>query len=320
LDTAPHIFPEGKRYRSFASYIKARYGGRLQKVVIDAGFSCPNRDRTLGVGGCTYCLNDAFHPAYSHPQVALHRQIDEGIVFHRKRYARAQGYLAYFQSYSNTHASLERLKEVYEEALSHPQISGLVIGTRPDCVDAPKLDYLAELARKHIIFIEYGIESCYDRSLQRIRRGHTFEQAQEAVVQSARRGLQTGAHFIFGLPGETKDDMMRTAYIIGALPLTSVKFHQLQIIKGTEMEAEYRQRPNDFITFSLLEYIDFFIDFLERFNPTIAIERFAGEVPPRFVSHTPWGLVRYADLVKMLEKRLEERNTLHGRYYNFSYI
>ena len=308
-------FHGGKRYHSFAAGMKARYGGRLQKVVIDAGFSCPNRDGVLGTGGCTYCLNAAFHPAYSHPQVALHSQIDEGIFFHHKRYARAKGYLAYFQSYSNTYAHLERLKEVYEEALSHPQITGLVIGTRPDCVDAQKLDYLAELARKYVIFIEFGIESCYNRTLQRIKRGHTFEQAQEAVMQSARRGLQTGAHFIFGLPGETKDDMMHTADIINAMPLTSVKFHQLQIVKGTDMEEEYRQHPRDFKTFSLSEYIDFFIDYLEHFNPQIAIERFAGEVPPRFVTHTPWGLIRYADLVRMLEKRLEERNAWQGKKY-----
>ena len=312
-----NIFPVGnmKRYHSFSEYIKARYCGRLQKVVIDAGFTCPNRDGTIGVGGCTFCNNQAFHPTYSHPEINIHQQIDDGILFHRERYARAKGFLAYFQSYSNTYAPLERLKQVYEEALSHPKIVGLVIGTRPDCVDGQKLDYLTELSRKYIIFIEYGVESCYNHTLQRIRRGHTFEQAHEAIHQSAQRGLQTGAHFIFGLPGETKDDMMRSTSIIGALPLTSVKFHQLQIIKGTDMEHEYIQHPNDFVSFSLPEYIDFFVDYLERFNPDIAIERFAGEVPPRFVTETPWGLIRYADLVKILEKRLEERGTRQGRLY-----
>ena len=316
METPPYIFPGGKRYHSFAAFVKTLYGGRLQKVVIDAGFSCPNRDGTLGRGGCSYCHNPAFHPAYSHPQIPLHHQIDEGIVFHRKRYARAQGYLAYFQSYSNTYAPLERLKEVYEEALRHPKIKGLVIGTRPDCVDIQKLDYLSELARKYLIFIEYGIESCYDHTLRRIRRGHTFEQAKEALTQSAARGLRTGAHFIFGLPGETREEMMNTAAIIGALPLTSVKFHQLQIIKGTDMEQEYAAHPADFVTFSLPEYIDFFADYLEYFNPAIAIERFAGEVPPRFVSHTPWGLVRHAALLRMLEDRLEERDTWQGRFKN----
>ena len=303
----------GKRYYCFASLIKACYGGRLQKVVLDAGFCCPNRDGTLGMGGCTYCLNEAFHPSYSRPEIALHQQIDEGILFHRERYARAKGYLAYFQTYSNTYAPLDRLKQIYEEALSHPLIKGLVIATRPDCVDAQKLDYLAELAHKHILFIEYGVESCQDKTLRRIRRGHTFEQAREAIVQSARRGLLTGAHFIFGLPGETKEEMKHTASIIGALPLTTVKFHQLQIIKGTPMEQDYLLHPDDFVTFSLPEYLNFFIDFLELFNPSIAIERFAGEVPPRFVSHTPWGLIRYADLVRMLEKRLEERDSWQGK-------
>ena len=306
-------FPQGKRYHSFTALVRARYGGRLQKVVIDAGFSCPNRDGTLGTEGCTYCLNASFHPQYSKPSVALWKQIDEGILFHRERYARAIGFLAYFQSFSNTYAPLERLKQLYEEALSHPQVRGLVIGTRPDCVDAQKLDYLAELAHKHLIFIEYGIESCYDHTLSRIKRGHTFAQAREAVVQSAQRGLQSGAHFIFGLPGETKEDMMRAAAIISALPLTSVKFHQLQIIKGTQMEQDYLQHASDFVSFSLEEYIDFFIDFLERLNPAIAVERFAGEVPPRFVLHTPWGLIRYADLVKMVEKRLEERDSWQGK-------
>ena len=302
-----------KRYYSFATYMKARYGGRLQKVVLDAGFSCPNRDGTLGTGGCTYCLNDAFHPSYSRPEIPLFQQIEEGLLFLRKRYARAKGFLAYFQSYSNTYAPLERLKMVYEEALSHLQIEGLVIATRPDCVDHQILDYLAELAQKFIIFIEYGVESCYNHTLHRIRRGHTFEQAVEAIKQSARRGLQTGAHFIFGLPGETKEQMMHTAATIGALPLTSVKFHQLQIIKSTDMENEVQKYPKDFVHFSLSEYLDFFIDFLEQFNPAIAIERFAGEVPPRYVSNTPWGQIRYADLVVKLEKRLEERDTWQGK-------
>ncbi|MDR2585296.1 MAG: TIGR01212 family radical SAM protein [Prevotellaceae bacterium] len=313
MDLLHPIFPQGKRYHSFAAQIKERFGGRLQKVVIDLGFNCPNRDGTLGTEGCTYCLNAAFHPAYSRPDVELFRQINEGILFHQRRYARAKGYLAYFQSYSNTYAPLERLKEVYEQALTHPNICGLVIGTRPDCVDAEKLDYIAELSLKSNIIIEFGVESCHDRTLLRIKRGHTFTQAREAVIQSAQRGLQTGAHFIFGLPGESKEEMMRNAAIINTLPLTSVKFHQLQIIKGTAMEKEYLKYPNDFVTFTLPDYIDFFIDFLELLHPKIAIERFAGEVPPRFVSHTPWGLVRNVDLIRMLEKRLAERNSWQGQ-------
>ena len=309
-------FPGNKHYLSYAEWLKAQYGGRLQKVVIDAGFSCPNRDGSIGSGGCTYCLNQAFHPNYSHPGLGLHRQIDEGIVFHERRYPRNKGYLAYFQSFSNTYAPLERLQEVYETALSHPQIVGLVIGTRPDCVDASKLDYLASLARKHFICVEYGIESCYDHSLQRIHRGHSFAQAQQAVADTAARGLQVGAHFIFGLPGETIPDMLASAPLINRLPLHSVKFHQLQIVKGTPMEAEFADCPQDFVQFGLEAYIDFFVDFLEQLRPDLAIERFAGELPPRFVSHTPWGLVRNVDLLRMLDARLEARQTYQGRLFS----
>jgi radical SAM protein, TIGR01212 family len=306
------LFPGGKRYNSFAEQLKARYGGRLQKVVIDAGFSCPNRDGSLGSGGCSYCLNEAFHPNYSHPGLSLHHQIDEGIVFHQRRYPRNKGYLAYFQSFSNTYAPLARLQEVYETALSHPKVVGLVIGTRPDCVDAAKLDYLATLARRHHIFIEYGIESCYDHSLQRIRRGHNFARAQQAVEETAARGLHVGAHFIFGLPGESPEDMLAAAAIINCLPLDSVKFHQLQIVKGTPIEAEFAACPEDFVTFSLDAYLDFFVDFLERLRPNLAIERFAGELPPRFVSHTPWGLIRNVDLLRLLDARLEARESWQG--------
>ncbi len=304
-----------KRYHAFVDWLRARYGGRLQKIVIDAGFTCPNRDGSLSTGGCTYCDNAAFHPAYSTPQKSIAQQIDEGIEFHRGRYRGTSRYLAYFQPYSNTYAPLEKLKRLYEEALSHPAVEGIVVGTRPDCVDDAKLDYLAELARKHIVLLEFGIESCYDRTLARINRGHTFAQAEEAVRKAAERGLTVGAHFILGLPGESRADMLAAADKINALPLTSVKFHQLQLIKGTRMAAEYTAHPEAFVTFALDEYLDFFIDLLERLRPDLCIERFAGEVPPRFVERSPWGLIRNAELLRLLEARLEERDTRQGRYY-----
>lgn len=284
-------------------------------MVVDAGFTCPNRDGTLSVGGCTYCDNLAFHPGYSTKNIPITHQIDEGIEFHKVRYRTAEKFLAYFQPYSNTYAPLERLKELYGEALSHPKVVGIVIGTRPDCVDDAKLDYLAELSKKHIVVVEYGIESCYDRSLLRINRGHTFAQAVEAVGKTAERGITQGAHFIFGLPGETKYDMLATAKIINTLPLHSVKFHQLQIVKGTRMEKEFASHPEDFVRFSLEEYIDFFVDYLQMLRPDLYIERFAGEVPPRFVNSTPWGLIRNVELIRMLEKRLEERDAFQGKYY-----
>lgn len=326
-----YAFPDGKRYNSFVGYFKRKYGERLQKIVLDAGFTCPNRDGKVGRGGCTYCDNAAFHPSYSTAGKSLHQQMDEGIEFHKVRYRTTEHYLAYFQSFSNTYAPLERLKALYEEALSHPQVVGIVIGTRPDCVDEEKLDYLADLAGGRVlegwsrslsdgqertapvVIVEYGIESCYDQTLLRINRGHDFETARRAVTMTAERGLDVGVHFILGLPGETRQMMLDSCEMINALPIRSVKFHQLQIVKGTRMEAEYAERPQDFERFSLEEYIDFFVDMLERLRPDLFIERFVGEVPPRFVNETPWGLIRNVELLRLLEKRLEDRRTWQGR-------
>ena len=316
-------FKEGKRYNSFVGYFKERYGERLQKIVVDAGFTCPNRDGAISRGGCTYCDNRAFHPSYSSPDKSIAEQIAEGIVFHRVRYRNATRFLAYFQPYSNTYSSLERLKEVYSEALSVPSVKGIVLGTRPDCVDERKLDYLAALkdgkggfldenGNPPVVIIEYGIESCLDRTLARINRGHDFATACRAVEMTAERGIDCGAHFIFGLPGESREDMLGYAAKINALPVLSAKFHQLQIVRGTRMEREFSEKREDFVTFTLDEYLDFFVDFLERLRPDLYIERFAGEVPPRFVNETPWGLVRNAELLRMLDRRLEERNTFQG--------
>ncbi|MBR0533442.1 MAG: TIGR01212 family radical SAM protein [Bacteroidales bacterium] len=302
-----------RRYNSFVGFLKEKYGCRLQKLVVDAGFSCPNRDGTLSTGGCTYCDNAAFHPNYSTPDKSITRQLDEGIEFHQGRYRSVTKYLAYFQAYSNTYGTLEKMRRVYEEALAHKDVVGIVVGTRPDCIDAAKLDYLRELSQDKVVIVEYGIESCHDDTLRRINRGHTFEQARRAVELTAEKGIMQGAHFIFGLPGETREMMMDMAPAINALPLDTVKFHQLQIIKGTAMEREFREKREDFVTFTLEGYIDFFVDFLERLRPDLRIERFAGEVPPRFVNETPWGLVRNPQLLEMLEKRLEERDTWQGR-------
>ena len=318
-------FPEGKRYNSFVGYFKRKYGERLQKIVLDAGFTCPNRDGKVGRGGCTYCDNAAFHPSYSTAGKSLHQQLDEGIEFHKVRYRTTEHYLAYFQSFSNTYAPLERLKVLYEEALAHPSVVGLVIGTRPDCVDEEKLDYLADLAssvikneaeglpRHPVIIVEYGVESCYDTTLQRINRGHDFETARRAIEMTAARGLDVGVHFILGLPGETRQMMLDSCALINELPIRSVKFHQLQIVKGTRMEREYAECPEDFERFTLDEYLDFFVDMLERLRPTLSIERFVGEVPPRFVNETPWGLIRNVELLRLLDQRLEGRQTWQGR-------
>ncbi len=309
----------GRRFNSYAGYFKRTFGQRMQKVTINAGFTCPNRDGNLARGGCTYCDNGAFNPSYCLPQKSITQQINEGIEFHAThRYKDAQQYLAYFQAFSNTYAPLDTLRRLYCEALQHPLVAGIIIGTRPDCVDGEKLDYLAEIAREKYVSVEYGVESCYDKTLWRINRGHDFSCARQAIEATSRRGINVGAHIIFGLPGECKEDMLREAGILSELPLHSIKFHQLQLVKNTALAQEFADNPQNFTRFTIPEYIDFFIDFLEVFNPNIVIERFAGEVPPRFLAHSDWGLIRNEQLLAMLDKRLEERDTWQGKNFRFS--
>ncbi|MDP4223110.1 MAG: TIGR01212 family radical SAM protein [Bacteroidota bacterium] len=305
-----------RRFNAFPNYFRKIMGARVQKVSIDAGFTCPNRDGSRGTGGCTYCNNKAFNPSYCMSTKSVTRQIDEGIEFHRKRYREAGSYLAYFQAYSNTYAPVEILAELYNEALKHRNITGLIIGTRPDCVNDEILDLLTGISKKRYLSVEYGIESCYDRTLLRINRGHTFREAADALEATARRGLNSGAHFIFGLPGETREDMLNEAEIISELPVKTVKFHQLQIIKGTAIEEEFRKSSGDFVAFSWDEYLEFIIEFLEKLNPAIIVERFTGEAPLRFLSKAPWGKKRTDQLVNIIEKRLEEVDTWQGRLYN----
>ena len=316
----PDCFPDGKRYNTFVGYYKRVYGERLQKLVIDAGFTCPNRDGTVGYGGCSFCDNAAFHPSYSTAGKSIAAQIDEGIGFHQVRYRNTRHYLAYFQSYSNTYAPLPRLKELYLDALSHPHIVGIVIGTRPDCIDEEKLDWLADLKAGRalpdwrrdgfgspVVKVEYGIESCYDATLLRVGRGHD--------VAAAERGLDPGAHFILGLPGESRSMLVDQCSFISSLPLHSVKFHQLQLVKGTRIEKEYAAVPDDFLRLDLPEYLDLVIDILERLRPDLYIERVAGEVPPRFINETQWGLIRNFQILHLLDDRLSARDTWQGRLF-----
>ena len=286
---------EGRRYRA------AREPG--QKLVVDAGFTCPH-------GRCTFCDNAAFHPSYSVPSKSITQQIDEGIAFHAAR-GRTQGpYLAYFQSFSNTFAPLERLKAVYGEALAHPAVEGLVIGTRPDCVNAEKLDYIASLG---CVRMEYGIESCRDETLRRVHRGHDFACTERALRETAARGIPVGGHWILGLPGETRETLLEDVAHINALPLDTVKFHQLQILKGTPMAAEFAERPGDFVRWSLPEYIDLLAGLIERLRPDIAVGRLAASVPPRYLAVPGWG-VKATALSALLKARLRERDTWQGRY------
>ena len=288
------------------SFESGRYNASREpglKLVLDAGFSCPGR--------CSFCDNAAFHPAYSTRSKSISRQLDEGIAFHAAR-GRTEGpYLAYFQSYSNTYAPLERLCEAYGEALAHPAVTGLVIGTRPDCVDAEKLDYIASLKCARM---EYGIESCRDETLLRVRRGHDFACSERAVRETAARGIPVCGHFILGLPGETRETLLEDVARINALPLNSVKFHQLQLLKGTPMAAEFAERPEDFVRWTLDGYIDLLCDILERLRPDVAVGRLAASVPPRYLAVPGWG-VKASTFSTLLERRLAERDTWQGRLF-----
>ncbi|MBO4646386.1 MAG: TIGR01212 family radical SAM protein [Bacteroidales bacterium] len=311
------IFPWGdeRRFNSYKHFLLKRFGTRVQKLTLDAGFSCPNRDGTIGTSGCTYCLNAAFNPSYCSPAKSIPQQLEEGILFHRNRYRRAGTYLAYFQAFSNTHAPLEQLREIYQPAIEHPEISGIVIGTRPDCVDDEKLDYFARLGEQMFVSIEYGVESCHDETLQHIRRGHDLACAQDAIARTVERGIHCAAHFIYGLPGETPDQWLDDLNLINALPIHGIKFHQLQIIQGTPMQQEYTEHPDRFFIFTPEKYIQFIVRIIGKLRPDLVVERFAGEVPPRFLHINHWGLTRYDVILQKIEKELERQDCWQGKYW-----
>ncbi len=302
------------RYNDFPTHFRQRFPNRVQKISIDAGFTCPNRDGTKGRGGCTYCNNQTFNPNYCHLKEPVADQIARGIEFFARKYKSMQ-YLAYFQAYTNTWAPLNELKSLYEEALRQPGVVGLVISTRPDAVDEPLLDYLAELSRSFYVMVEYGLESHLDRSLESLNRGHTFNESVWAIEQTARRGILNGAHLILGIPGEERSDWLEQARVISRLPVNNLKLHQLQIHKGTVMERDYRLNPETFHLFTPEEYLELVVDYLELLNPGIIVERFVSQAPPGLLIAPAWGLKNF-EFFARVEKRLKERDTWQGRLYN----
>lgn len=302
-----------RRFHSLADQYKQRYGTRVQKVSLHAGFTCPNRDGTVGTGGCTFCNNQGFSPSYCHETDSITSQLDKGLRFLRKRYKRARLFMAYFQAYSNTYDEIPVLQKRYQEALAHPDISGISVGTRPDCVDDPKLDYLAELAEEYMVSVEYGVETCDEETLIKINRGHTFEDSVKAIEKTAARGLHTAIHLILGLPGQSRQQMLEQSQIISRLPIHSVKFHQLQIVRETPMAREYASNPENFSFFQPDEYVDFMVEFLENLRADIAIERFAGEVPPAYNLRQSWSGLRSDQIIKRIENKLEQRNSWQGK-------
>ena len=302
----------GRRYHAYNDWVKREHGGRLQKVSIDAGFTCPNRDGKLGVGGCSFCNNEGFTPSYLREQRDIRMQIDTGVAFMRRRYPQTQRFLAYFQSYSNTYGELARLQTLYETALAHPDISGLVIGTRPDCLAEDILDYLAGLSRNTLVELEIGIESCSDAVLRECLRGHDFACAQDAIRRAAQRNLFITGHLLLGLPLETKESLIGGARALARLPLDALKFHQLQIVRGTRLANQYRTDPASVPLLSPEDYIDDVVDVLEHLPRNIKIQRLGSEVPPAQRVSPDWG-IRLSRFPEMLEARLQARETWQGR-------
>lgn len=300
-------------YNDLSGFLATHFPYKVQKISINAGFTCPNRDGSVGYGGCTYCNNQTFNPAYCHTEKSVSQQLEEGKLFFARKYPDMK-YLAYFQAYTNTYGQLEELKRKYEEALTVEGVVGLVIGTRPDCMPDSLLDYLEELSKRTFLLVEYGIESTNDDTLKRINRGHTFAASEDAIRKTAARGIPVGGHIILGLPGEEKEMLIEQAGILSKLPLTTLKLHQLQLIKGTRMAAEYEKTPANFHLYTADEYIDLVIDYIEHLRPDMVLERFVSQSPKELLIAPDWGLKNY-EFTDKVKKRMKEREAWQGKYY-----
>ena len=304
-------FNGDKRYNDYSSFIKSQFSERVQKISIDTGFTCPNRDGTKGVGGCTYCNNNTFNPNYCKPEKGITQQLNEGISFFSKKY-KTQNYFAYFQAYTNTYADIELVKELYLEALNHPSVIGLVIGTRPDCISEELIDFLSTLSELHYISLEFGIESTLNRTLKAVNRCHTFEETKQAYEMAKNRGLHLGAHMIIGLPGESKEDILNHAKELSNLPIHSLKLHQLQIVKHTMMAVQLKNTPEQFHLFGVEEYVDLITEFVARLRPDIIIERFISESPADLLIAPKWNRLKNFEIVSKIDKKLIEKEIWQG--------
>lgn len=307
-------FTSKKRYRDQRSFFTEQFWGRVQKISLDTGFTCPNRDGSKALEGCTYCNNATFKPFYTTPQKRIEQQLDEGIAFFAKKY-KAQKYLAYFQSYTNTYSDINHLRELYTEALKKPEVIGLVIGTRPDCINAEVIDLLSELAETHFISLELGIESTLNATLEAINRCHTYEETIAAFALANDRGLHLGGHLIMGLPGESRDDLLNHARKINALPINTLKLHQLQIVKHTRMAVQWKNTPEMFNLFTSDEYIALVCAFIALLRPDIVIDRITNESPPDKLVAPQWKSLKNFEIIAKVDKQLEELDLWQGKHY-----
>jgi len=297
------------RYFAYGPYLQRLFGARVYKVSIDAGFTCPNRDGKVAYGGCTYCNNDSFRPDGVKPTLAVYQQITNGIEFLRRRFGATQ-FIAYFQSYTNTYDSVDRLERLYREALEHPDVIGLSIGTRPDCVEEEKLALIEKLARDRYVTLELGLESVHDKTLQSINRGHDYAAWMKAVRRAAGRGFHLATHVILGLPGETREEMLQSADAVSSLPVDFIKIHHLHVVKGTRMAADYGRKP--FATLSFSEYAELLCDYLERLSPRVCVQRTFGLAPEEMIVAPRWNLSK-DEVLRGLKLHMERRDTWQGK-------
>lgn len=296
-------------YKEFGTWLQAELGCKAQKLSVDAGLTCPNRDGTLGRGGCTFCDNRTFNPAYCRQGGSITDQLEAGKRFFSRKYPTMK-YLAYFQSYSNSYGTLSHLKDLYEEALRVPDVVGLVIGTRPDCMPDALLEYLEELNRRTFLLVEYGVESANEETLVRVNRGHTFAQARECIIRTAQRGIRVGVHMILGFPWETRSELIRQAQLIASLPITTLKLHQLQVIRGTQLAREYELHPWPLPTAE--EYVDLVLEYISHLPPSLVLERFVSQSPPEYVIAPRWGLKNH-EFSALVKKAIQKRSTQLGQ-------
>ena len=298
-------------YNEIGSYFREQLGCKVQKISVNAGFTCPNRNGEKGWGGCTYCNNQTFNPDYCATEKSVAQQLEEGKRFFARKYPEMK-YLAYFQAYTNTYAPLDELVSKYEEALTVPGVVGIVIGTRPDCMPDALLDYLARLNRRTFLMVEYGIESTDDETLRRINRGHTFSESKAAIERTAAAGIRTGGHIILGLPGEGRESILRQATVISSLPLTTLKLHQLQLIRGTRMAHEFESHPESFHLYTSDEYIDLVIDYVQRLRRDLVLERFVSSSPKELLIAPDWGLKNY-EFTEKVKARMRQLGVWQGK-------
>lgn len=304
----------GKRYLDYSSFIKSTFGERVQKISLDIGFSCPNRDGSKGFGGCTYCNNNTFNPDYCAPTKSITQQLEEGINRFSKKY-KAQQYFAYFQAYTNTYSDLDSLKSMYAEALQVPGVIGLVIGTRPDCISEDIINYLSLLSKEYYISLEFGVESTLNKTLKAVNRCHSFEDTIAAYEMCKNKGFHLGAHVILGLPGESKEELLMHALELSKLPISTLKLHHLQIVKQSVMAHQFKKEPEKFDLFTADNYIELVSEFIEILRPDIIIERFISETPPDLLIAPKWNGLKNFEIVAKIDKLLTKNNTWQGKYY-----